>query len=94
MNARVTEILINDENKSAYGVRFLKDKKTYSVNATKEILLCAGVFNSPQILMLSGIGPKDHLEELGKVKSSIVLCKFQLLLILMYKCKKSKKFLN
>ncbi|XP_077983705.1 glucose dehydrogenase [FAD, quinone]-like [Glandiceps talaboti] len=35
------------------------------VNITKELILSAGTVGSPQLLMLSGVGPKEHLEELG-----------------------------
>ena len=38
-------------------------KERKSVGARKEIILCAGVFGSPHILLLSGIGPADHLKE-------------------------------
>ena len=50
----------------ATGVRLrLKDDKIIEVKASKEVVLSAGSIASPQILMLSGIGPRDHLEEMG-----------------------------
>ncbi|XP_011315326.1 glucose dehydrogenase [FAD, quinone] [Fopius arisanus] len=62
--ATVSRVLIDDNN-HAYGVEFIKNNKTYRVNAGKEVILSAGTINTPQLLMLSGIGPKDHLDELG-----------------------------
>ncbi|CAL1673724.1 unnamed protein product [Lasius platythorax] len=61
----VTKIVINPRTKTAVGVEFVKDHRTYFVSATKEIILCTGALSSPQLLMLSGIGPKDHLSSLG-----------------------------
>lgn len=60
--ARVTKVLIDPETKQAYGVRLLYRNTLYTVKARKEVILSAGAFNSPQILMLSGIGPRDNLE--------------------------------
>ncbi|KYM93709.1 Glucose dehydrogenase [acceptor] [Cyphomyrmex costatus] len=61
--ARVTKILI-DANKQAYGVEYVKDNVWKKVTCSKEILLSAGTIDSAKLLMLSGIGPKEHLEEL------------------------------
>ncbi|XP_060535423.1 glucose dehydrogenase [FAD, quinone]-like [Cylas formicarius] len=60
----VTAILI-DESKRAYGVEFIKDGRRYVARSKKEVILSAGAVNTPQLLMLSGIGPKQHLGELG-----------------------------
>ena len=61
----VSKILINPVTKLAYGVQFYKNYKLYTIYARKEILLSAGSLNSPQLLMLSGIGPKKHLTKLN-----------------------------
>ncbi|KAK5638294.1 hypothetical protein RI129_012589 [Pyrocoelia pectoralis] len=64
-SAHVTRILINATTKQAYGVEFVYRKKAYATYASKEVIVSAGALNSPQLLMLSGIGPKGHLRELG-----------------------------
>lgn len=46
-------------------VEFLHKKKLKRATAQKEVILSAGSINSPKILMLSGIGPKEHLASLG-----------------------------
>ncbi|XP_072399343.1 glucose dehydrogenase [FAD, quinone]-like [Diabrotica undecimpunctata] len=65
LNSQVTKILVDKNTKTAYGVEYLYRGKRYYVRAKKEVILSAGALNSPQVLMLSGIGPKDHLNELG-----------------------------
>ncbi|XP_041353864.1 alcohol dehydrogenase [acceptor]-like [Gigantopelta aegis] len=62
VNAHVTKVLIKD--KQATGVQFFKDGHSHTVEATREVILSAGAIGSPHILMLSGIGPRKHLEEL------------------------------
>ncbi|KAH8323143.1 hypothetical protein KR074_006632 [Drosophila pseudoananassae] len=63
--ARVTRILIDGATKSAYGVELTHQGRRYQVKARKEVILSAGAFNSPQLLMLSGIGPEDNLKAIG-----------------------------
>ena len=62
-NTMVTRILIDPWKKQAYGVEFDKGGKKYIVKAKREVILSAGAINSPQLLMLSGIGPRTHLTE-------------------------------
>jgi choline dehydrogenase-like flavoprotein len=47
------------------GVEYLRHGQTVRASAEREVVLAGGVFNSPQLLMLSGIGPADHLREYG-----------------------------
>jgi choline dehydrogenase len=73
--ARVTKILINETSRAAVGVEYVLEKHktiTYKAFSAKEVILSAGAINSPQLLMLSGIGPKDTLEKL-KIKVHVDL---------------------
>lgn len=63
LNAHVHKIVIN--RKKAESVIVNINGKILTIKASEEIILSAGAINSPQILMLSGIGPKQHLEDLG-----------------------------
>jgi choline dehydrogenase-like flavoprotein len=49
----------------AIGIEIERQGARSIVGARREIVLCAGATNSPQLLMLSGIGPADHLREVG-----------------------------
>lgn len=49
----------------AVGAEYARHGMTHQVTATKEVLLSAGAIDSPKLLMLSGIGPADHLRALG-----------------------------
>ncbi len=85
LNATVTRVLI-DKNKQATGVEYLKGERLYKAhslprgnkgklcqaNASQEVILSGGAFNTPQLLMLSGIGPRETLEEHGiEVKADL-----------------------
>jgi len=79
-NSLATKLLFDRKGKTpkAVGIEYLKGESLYRADprhagqkgkkmrafATREVIISAGVFNSPQILMLSGIGPAQHLREL------------------------------
>src|SRR5215212_3202773 len=78
LNALATRVLFDDTNR-AVGVEYLKGERLYRAHmrpsdgrgelrrmyASREVILAGGAFNTPQLLMLSGIGPKEHLAEYG-----------------------------
>lgn len=63
--AYVIKILFNHENNTAMGVQFIKHGALRRFYSKKEVIVSAGSLNSPKLLMLSGIGPKNHLENLN-----------------------------
>ncbi|OXU30988.1 hypothetical protein TSAR_007353 [Trichomalopsis sarcophagae] len=71
---QVTKVIIHPKSKRAIGVEYVVPgtKLTKKVFANKEVILSAGTYESPKLLMLSGIGPVDHLNEAGiKVVKSL-----------------------
>jgi len=78
LNSLATSVIFDDSNR-AVGVRFLKGERLYrahpgqesaageprEIRASREVILCGGAFNTPQLLMLSGIGPRQELERHG-----------------------------
>jgi choline dehydrogenase len=79
-NALATRVLFDDDN-TAVGIEYLEGARLYradpranqgadgpvarQVSAEKETILCAGAFNTPQLLKLSGVGPSEELMNLG-----------------------------
>jgi choline dehydrogenase len=61
--AQATRVLI--ENGRATGVAFIRNGVAEEAHATSEVILAGGTVNSPQLLMLSGVGPADDLVRLG-----------------------------
>jgi choline dehydrogenase len=53
------------DGKRATGVQYTQNGQTLKVHATREVILSAGAFASPQLLMLSGIGPQEQLAAHG-----------------------------
>lgn len=62
-NAQVTGVRFDGDR--AVGVSYEQAESERHADVSEEVVLCAGAFNSPQLLMLSGIGPASHLREHG-----------------------------
>lgn len=62
-DASAERILFEDGR--AVGVAYTRGKRTHTIRARRGVVLAAGVFGTPQLLMLSGIGPAEHLREHG-----------------------------
>ncbi|XP_072381727.1 glucose dehydrogenase [FAD, quinone]-like [Diabrotica undecimpunctata] len=65
LHSMVHKVLIKEETKQAYGVEFVKFGTRRVVHADREVILSAGSLGSPQMLMLAGIGPEEHLNDMG-----------------------------
>ncbi|CAN7975299.1 unnamed protein product, partial [Ixodes persulcatus] len=61
LSSRATKVVF--DGKRATGVQFIKEGFARTVGATREVILSAGVIGSAHLLLLSGVGPKEHLEE-------------------------------
>jgi choline dehydrogenase len=59
----ITKVLIDKGR--ATGVEVVGQEGPVKLSATREVILCAGVYGSPQLLMLSGVGPAEHLRQHG-----------------------------
>lgn len=64
-HSMVKKILVDEVTNTTYGVEYLREGKEHIVYVKNEVILAAGAVQSPQLLMLSGIGPKEHLEHVG-----------------------------
>jgi choline dehydrogenase-like flavoprotein len=65
VETRATALRIVMDGKRATGVVTAQNSAEKTVSATREVILSAGAFGSPQLLMLSGIGPAAHLKSKG-----------------------------
>jgi choline dehydrogenase len=61
--AQATRVLI--ENGRAVGVEYARGRRRHTARASQEVVLAAGAINSPQLLLLSGIGPAEELRARG-----------------------------
>lgn len=60
-----TKLLFNANGDQVKGITFVRNKQEFTVKVRNEVILAAGAFESPKLLMLSGIGPEEHLHDLN-----------------------------
>lgn len=65
LHSHVTRVLIDPQTHNAYGVQFIRDGESFEIYSRKETIVSSGSINSPQLLMLSGVGSANHLNEVG-----------------------------
>ncbi|KAB1642251.1 GMC family oxidoreductase [Gulosibacter chungangensis] len=67
LTGRHVSRVLFDENNRAVGVEYSDNpqNRRKTVTARREVIVCAGAIDTPKLLMLSGIGPADHLREVG-----------------------------
>ena len=65
LETRVLVDRIDFEGTRAVGVTYIKNGQTHRLRAEREVILCGGAFNSPQILLRSGVGNADELSAMG-----------------------------
>lgn len=65
LNSQVVKINIDPVTKKVKGVHFERNGDPFYVESSKEVILSAGSINTPQLLMLSGVGPSEHLKRFG-----------------------------
>lgn len=63
--SHVTKVIIDPITKRALGVEYIRNGQKNAVYARREVILSAGAVGTPQILMLSGVGPGEHLQQVG-----------------------------
>jgi len=63
--SHVNRLIFDGKDERIIGVEYTRHGRQKIAKATKEVIVSAGSLNSPKILMLSGIGPKEHLESHG-----------------------------
>ena len=62
-NATVSRLIFED--KRCVGVKYIKHGKETYIKASREVILSGGAVNSPHLLQISGVGPSDHLMDIG-----------------------------